>query len=796
MGEDSYDVFLSRAREDARRVFKLMQRLEQSGVRVWVAPDQVEAGSDLPLKGKRALAQARFFLACVSRRYAKSRQCQMELRAALALEQKGAGLTTIPVMVDPDLGVPDGITSTVRLDPTSSEEVAQLVRSLRPEKSGEHRQLGGIHIHIDGARSSAMLSKIGLEDPYKVNTILASLAGPQRRDCPTSYKAHTPTDSDKRETFDFFSSKMVDSRKEAIETLRPILGKLSKRRGVVVEVERVIASISSSESDAGDLYAEQGAVASIRDDEVGFEVESTLPVEIHHGVDVPKCGFSFDAKQELGWLMERTAEPLRIGGWFLFDKHDYWAFRSNMFAAATECESLLKEGHAVLRELLRERHNNFRLWSIAERVLGVWKAPFKQYPVQDEPDIELAGQTVHSRTPRELAQWEKYGTPLTEFWVVSPDFLGDRHRAFLDAMVRNLSCRKVPVSYTYFVHTFAEVRRVRLLVQRLAEQVGAVAFDQIEIVWMSPSDPNSASLSRFANSEFFVANPCNKDGNRQAYRLVRRNGVIDRGTAMKLSDLDEILPHLLAMRSSDPDVVGVRLKAEPQELKPATVSILFTDLERSTARQNEVNPRDWQGALERYDNLVAESVSRSLGEVVKGLGDGYLLVFSTPEWALRCAIRLQKRLAQHNATVPGPLRLNPQRVALDSGTVLRVRRAHGFDYTGEPIRRCAKLINKAHDGARLEGGRVFMTRQFREALGSGGGFDSTLFKSRKDVDLEQFGVTKLVEYLWSEDPARLEGGGTKKTAKKKTAKKKTAKKKTAKKKTPWVDSESAGEGLE
>lgn len=66
-------------------------------------------------------------------------------------------------------------------------------------------------------------------------------------------------------------------------------------------------------------------------------------------------------------------------------------------------------------------------------------------------------------------------------------------------------------------------------------------------------------------------------------------------------------------------------------------TIVFTDIVGSTALARSMGDRAWQAKLRRNDQLADELAKRFRGRVVKQLGDGHLVVFETPNEAIRFA---------------------------------------------------------------------------------------------------------------------------------------------------------------
>jgi class 3 adenylate cyclase len=67
------------------------------------------------------------------------------------------------------------------------------------------------------------------------------------------------------------------------------------------------------------------------------------------------------------------------------------------------------------------------------------------------------------------------------------------------------------------------------------------------------------------------------------------------------------------------------------------VTVMFTDVVRSTERAAEVGDLRWHDLLEAYQAGVRSLVVRHGGVEVDTAGDGFLVAFESPSAAIRCA---------------------------------------------------------------------------------------------------------------------------------------------------------------
>ena len=83
--------------------------------------------------------------------------------------------------------------------------------------------------------------------------------------------------------------------------------------------------------------------------------------------------------------------------------------------------------------------------------------------------------------------------------------------------------------------------------------------------------------------------------------------------------------------------------ADPIDVPSGTVTLLMTDIERSTRRWQE-NEGAMRAALERHDGIPWEAVRAHRGHVVKHTGDGMVAVFARAPDAIVAAVQAQRAL--------------------------------------------------------------------------------------------------------------------------------------------------------
>ncbi|WP_072804172.1 adenylate/guanylate cyclase domain-containing protein [Rhodococcoides yunnanense] len=166
------------------------------------------------------------------------------------------------------------------------------------------------------------------------------------------------------------------------------------------------------------------------------------------------------------------------------------------------------------------------------------------------------------------------------------------------------------------------------------------------------------------------------------------------------------------VRNSVEDLAGWA-KVERPDLARMTadgdVVVVFSDIEGSTARNEELGDRGWLKLLERHNRLVTKQVDDHGGHVVKNQGDGFMIAFSDPAQAVRCGLRVQEALREN------PDRWNRIRVRMGIHVGSSVRR--GDDLFGLNVAMAARVAGHA------EGGEILVSEPIRDAIVPTGDFE-------------------------------------------------------------------------
>ncbi len=164
-------------------------------------------------------------------------------------------------------------------------------------------------------------------------------------------------------------------------------------------------------------------------------------------------------------------------------------------------------------------------------------------------------------------------------------------------------------------------------------------------------------------------------------------------------------------------------------------TILFTDVEGSTALTQRLGDAKARELLREHERIVREALKAHGGAEVKTMGDGFMASFSSATKALECAIAIQSAFADHNESAEEPIRV---RIGLNAGEPI----AEDDDLFGTAVNEAARITASA------KGSEILVSNVVRE-LAKGKDF---LFADRGETSLKGFDdPVRLHEVRWSEE---------------------------------------------
>jgi class 3 adenylate cyclase len=206
--------------------------------------------------------------------------------------------------------------------------------------------------------------------------------------------------------------------------------------------------------------------------------------------------------------------------------------------------------------------------------------------------------------------------------------------------------------------------------------------------------------------------------------------------------VDDLMYERVAGLIEDFLLEGAGQEAASEPAAQGLKTILFTDVEGSTALTQRLGDARAREVLREHERIVREALRAHGGSEVKALGDGFMASFSSATRALECAIAMQRAFAASNAARPEPV----------EGRAAQIRVRIGLN-AGEPIAEEADLFGTAVNlaariAAQAEGGEILVANVVRE-LAAGKGF---LFADRGETALRGFeDPVRLYEVRWGEE---------------------------------------------
>jgi class 3 adenylate cyclase len=188
--------------------------------------------------------------------------------------------------------------------------------------------------------------------------------------------------------------------------------------------------------------------------------------------------------------------------------------------------------------------------------------------------------------------------------------------------------------------------------------------------------------------------------------------------------------------------VASAVEVEQPDLAPhaapdGTVTILFSDIEGSTAMAERLGDDRWLEVLRAHNDVVRAQVQANGGIEVKSIGDGFMMAFGSARRALRCAVGVQRTLATMGASSAGDA--ISVRIGLHTGEVI----AEANDFFGKNVILASRIAAKA------TGGEILVSSVSRAVVQ---GTDEFSFGDERPLELKGLAGTHVVHALeWRED---------------------------------------------
>lgn len=167
--------------------------------------------------------------------------------------------------------------------------------------------------------------------------------------------------------------------------------------------------------------------------------------------------------------------------------------------------------------------------------------------------------------------------------------------------------------------------------------------------------------------------------------------------------------------------------------QPSTATVLFTDLARSTEMRRSLGDDEADLLRRRHDEAITAAAAEHLGEVVKGTGDGLMIVFPAAAQGASGAVEIQRAIARLNRQLPEPLGV---RVGVSAGDVVW----EAGDCFGTPVVEARRLCDAADEG------QILVSEVVRLLAGSRGAHTLDAVGS---IELKGLGEVVAYEVGWA-----------------------------------------------
>jgi class 3 adenylate cyclase len=164
-----------------------------------------------------------------------------------------------------------------------------------------------------------------------------------------------------------------------------------------------------------------------------------------------------------------------------------------------------------------------------------------------------------------------------------------------------------------------------------------------------------------------------------------------------------------------------------------TVTILFSDIEGSTAMTERLGDQRWLEVLRGHNAIVREQVKQHGGFEVKAEGDGFMLAFQSARRGIECGVDIQRAFAERNESAEEPVRV---RIGLHTGEAIK----EADDFYGKNVILAARIA------AQAQGGEILVSSLLKELTESAVG---VTFGEGREVELKGLsGPHRVFEVVW------------------------------------------------
>ena len=139
------------------------------------------------------------------------------------------------------------------------------------------------------------------------------------------------------------------------------------------------------------------------------------------------------------------------------------------------------------------------------------------------------------------------------------------------------------------------------------------------------------------------------------------------------------------------------------------LAILFTDIEGYTAKSATGSRHDILTLLRKNEQITKSSIEAYGGKIIKNLGDGFLISFTSPTNAVLAGREIQLRIHEYNLKAP-PNRKFRLKIAVASGDVM----AKNNDVFGDAVNLASRILNITTPGSVFLASSVYLAMNRNE----------------------------------------------------------------------------------
>ena len=177
------------------------------------------------------------------------------------------------------------------------------------------------------------------------------------------------------------------------------------------------------------------------------------------------------------------------------------------------------------------------------------------------------------------------------------------------------------------------------------------------------------------------------------------------------------------------DVEEERPDLTPVASPEGTLTIIFADMEGSTALNEELGDDRFVPLLIKQRDIVHERSKSFGGSIVKSEGDGFMLAFPSARKGVECAVAVQREITQLSERLK-------VRMGIHTGEPTR----HADDFYGRDVAYAARL------GTAAAGGEILVSSLVKSLVEPSG---SVKFQGPRELDLKGFdGPQPVFAVVW------------------------------------------------